>query len=107
MSTPVGPRTTVEPDPADRGSWWTYYWIGWIALFFVGEIPALIVEAKKAAAGLPDKVKRTLSANVRWWAAYNSATGIPTNAKYGKLRRLALAILIMWFSRHISREGEM
>jgi hypothetical protein len=107
MTPTVGPRTLAAKNPADRYSWWTRYWLLWIALFFAGEIPALIAERRRQQTGQRDRVKRTFSANMRTVIATDSVTGIPLDVPYGKLRRLAGATAIMWFGRHISREGEM
>ena len=98
----VGPRTTVDPNPADRYSVYTPLWLAWIAAFAVIEGKALYDEARAN-----DRVKRTLSAHMRAWAATDSVTGIPLNVRHGKVRRLALSSALNWFSRHIAREGEM
>ena len=97
-------NVTVEQNPADRGSWFTPAWVAWIVLFAILEGKALWDEAH-AKPG--NRVKRTLSAHMRYWAAYDSPTGIPLDARWGKTRRLALSSALNWFSNHIDREGEM
>lgn len=96
--------SNIAPNPADRGSGYTPLWLAWIAAFAVLEGKALWDEAHAE----PDnRVKRTLSSHLRFWAAYDSPTGIPLNAPHGKVRRLAMSSALNWFSRHISRVGEM
>jgi hypothetical protein len=93
----------VEPNPADRGSLYTPAWVAWIVLFAILEGKALYDESK-AEPG--NRVKRTLSSHLRFWAAYDSPTGIPLNARLGKVRRFALSTALHWFGNHIDREGE-
>lgn len=91
---------TIQPDPRDQGSRYTGLWLLWIAAFFVIEFRALHDDARS-----PDKVKRTLSSNIRWWAATDSVTGIALDARYGKLRRLVLICALAWFAAHIEKNG--
>lgn len=100
LITPTAPPTELPANPADRGSGYTWAWLAWIAVFFVVEFRALHDDQRS-----PDRVKRTLSSNLRWWFATDSVTGIPTDAKYGKLRRLVLVCAMAWFGKHIERNG--
>ena len=100
----VGPRTQIDPNPRDRGSVYTPLWVAWIAAFAVIEAKALWDE-KRAAPG--NRVKRTLSSHLRYWAATDSVTGIPLNVPHGKLRPMLFASARNWFNLHIDREGLM
>jgi hypothetical protein len=104
IARPGSPREGTGPLPkpnaADRGSVYTWAWLAWIAVFFVVEFKALHDDSAS-----PDRVKRTLSSSIRWWAATDSVTGIPVDARYGKLRRLALICALAWFGKHIERNG--
>lgn len=91
---------SLAPDPRDRASGYTWAWVAWIAAFAVLEGKALRDDARS-----PDRVKRTLSSNLRWWFATDSVTGVPVDAPHGKLRRLALITGLAWFSKHIERNG--
>lgn len=104
VTTQVGPRGTIQPNPRDTYSRYTALWLAWILAFAILEGKALWDEAH-AQPG--NRVKRTLSAHLRSWAAYDSATGIPLGVKHGKVRRLAMSTALNWFGRHIAREGEM
>jgi hypothetical protein len=96
-------NAVLEPNPRDRGSVYTPLWIAWIVAFAVIEGKALWDEAH-ARPG--NRVKRTLSSHLRFWAAYDSPTGIPLDARLGKTRRFVLSTAIHWFGNHIDREGE-
>jgi hypothetical protein len=96
----IAPVKPVAPNPADRASGYTAAWLLWIAAFFVLEFKALHDDANS-----PDRVKRTLSSNIRWWAATDSVTGVAVDAPHGKLRRLALITALAWFGKHIERNG--
>lgn len=97
----IVPSTSPVPhDSRDKGSKFTILWLTWIAAFFAIEFTAIHEDAKHH-----DKVKRTLTSNLRWWAATDSVMGIATDAKYGKLRRLALICGLAWFTAHIERNG--
>lgn len=94
------PPVAIPPNPADRGSPYTWAWLAWIAAFAVLEAKAIHDDVSS-----PDRVKRTLSSNLRWWFATDSITGIPVNVKFGKLRRLALICGMAWFAKHVERNG--
>ena len=84
-----GVQRAYEPDPADRLSWFTVAWGGFVLYFVIVEGVALWQDAKRQ-----DRVKRTLSSNLRYVFATDSVTGVPLNVPYGKLRRLALNVAI-------------
>jgi len=99
-SSPVA--APMAPNPADRYSVFTKLWLGWVAAFAVIESLAMWQDRKHR-----DRVKRTLSSNMRRWFATDSITGIPLNAPYGKLRRIALLFLMSWLSEHFRQQGRV
>jgi hypothetical protein len=108
MLPPIGLRTTVPQNPSDRYTGFSWYWLCWFVLGFgIPEYLAIRTENRNARNGTRDRAKRTLSANSRAVAATDSVTGIPLDVPYGKLRRLGLAALLLWLTRHLAREGEM
>lgn len=95
-------RNPVEPDPRDRLSGYAAAWLLWIAAFGIIEGTALHQDGKHH-----DRVKRTLSANLRYVFATDSVTGVPLDVPHGKLRRLALSLALGpgWLPEHLGREG--
>ena len=92
----------IPPNPRDRYSAFTKIWLGWIAVFAVVEAAAVWQDKHS-----PDRVKRTLSSNIRRWFATDSITGIPLNVKHGKLRRIALLFLMTWLAEHFKQQGRV
>lgn len=92
----------IPPNPADRYSVFTKLWLTWAALFVAVESVAVYLDRKNH-----DRVKRTLSSNVRTAFATDSITGIPLAAPYGKLRRLALLFLLAWLAEHLKQQGRV
>ena len=92
----------MTPDPRDQYSIFTKIWLSWVAVFAVVEACAVWQDRKHH-----DRVKRTLSSNVRRWFATDSITGIPLNVKHGKLRRIALLFLMTWLSEHFKQQGRV
>lgn len=88
----------AQPNPRDRLSGYAVGWGAWVGAFAVLEAYALHQDAKH-----PDRVKRTLSSNIRYVFATDSVTGIPLDVKFGKLRRLALITGLAWLSEHLRR----
>ena len=97
-----GIQRAYAPDPDDRLSGFTVAWAAWVVAFALIEGYALHQDAKHR-----DRVKRTLSSNIRYLAATDSVTGVALAVPAGRLRRFALSTGINWFSHHIGREGEM
>lgn len=54
-----------------------------------------------------DRMKRTLSANLRYVFATDSVTGVPLDVPLGRLRRFALGVALGpgWLPNHLGREG--
>lgn len=98
------PVTPVTPNPNDRLSGYAIGWLGFVAYFAVLE--AIAIHQDKVH---DDRVKRTLSANLRYVFATDSVTGVPLNVKFGQLRRFALGIALGpgWLPAHLGREGVM
>jgi hypothetical protein len=88
----------AQPNPRDRLSGYAIGWGVWFAGFAVLEAVALHQDRKHH-----DRIKRTLSSNLRYIFATDSITGIPVDVKHGKLRRLALITFLAWFSEHLRR----
>jgi hypothetical protein len=62
-------------------------WVAWILLFFVIEIPAIAHEKRHGSGA-------TLTAHVRrWFSARDKSKG-------WRLRRLMLAVLLLWLPLH-------
>lgn len=97
-----GVQRAYQPNPADRLSGFTVAWAAWVAAFAVVEGVALHQDAKRR-----DRVKRTLSSNLRAVFATDSVTGVPLDVPYGRLRRFTLSTAVNWFEHHIGREGLM
>ena len=97
-----GVQRAYEPDPRDRLSGWALGWLGFVAYFAILEAAAIHQDAKHH-----DRVKRTLSANLRYVFATDSVTGVPLNVPLGQLRRFALGIALGpgWLPNHLGREG--
>ena len=89
----------IPPNPADRYSVFTKLWLGWAALFVAVESVAVYQDRKNH-----DRVKRTLSSNTRTWFATDSITGIPLDAPYGRLRRIALLFGTTWLGEHLKQQ---
>jgi hypothetical protein len=89
----------IPPNPADRYSVFTKLWLSWVAAFVVIESVAVWQDRRN-----PDRVKRTLSSNARTVFATDSITGIPLDAPYGRLRRLALLFLTTWLGEHLKQQ---
>ena len=106
MANPIMPDSAIAapiaPNPADRYSGFTKTWLAWVAAFAIVEALAVWQDRKTH-----DRVKRTLSSNVRTWFATDSITGIPLNAPYGKLRRIALLFLMTWLVEHFKQQGRV
>jgi hypothetical protein len=96
------PLAPVAPHPADRATAYTYAWIAWIAAFAVLEARAIRQDGLS-----PDRAKRTLSSNLRWWTAWDTITGQPLDVPGGRLRRLAFIASEAWFNWHITKPGSM
>lgn len=92
----------AEPNPDDRLSGYALAWLGFVAYFVVVETIAIRADARHH-----DRVKRTLSANIRYVFATDSVTGIAVAAPHGKLRRLALITAEGWLGHHFARNGEV
>ncbi len=90
------------PHPDDRLTWYAWAWLGFVVYFAVVEGIALHQDAKHR-----DRVKRTLSSNLRYVFATDSVTGVPLDVPYGKLRRLALGTALGpgWLPQHLGRQG--
>jgi hypothetical protein len=97
-----GVQREYAPDPQDRLSGWAVGWLAWVTAFAVLEAAAIHQDAKH-----DDRVKRTLSANLRYVFATDSVTGVPLAVKHGKMRRFALTTGLNWFQHHLGRNGEM
>lgn len=97
-----GVQRTYAPDPQDRLSGFTVAWLLWVAAFAVLEGYALRQDAIHG-----DRVKRTLSSNLRFIFATDSVTGVPLAVPFGKLRRLALNVALGpgWLPSHLGRQG--
>lgn len=97
-----GVQRAYQPDPRDRLSGYAAAWLLWVAAFAVIEGIALHQDAKHR-----DRVKRTLSSNLRYVFATDSLTGVPLDVPAGKLRRLALGVALGpgWLPQHLGRQG--
>ena len=105
-----GPGLTWDPNPEDRihRGYATAYTIGGL-IIAVAEFVALRREKLNHDNGTPDRVKRTLTACIRWVFATDSVTGVPLQVKLGRTRRFLLSCLIGpgWLSGHFKRTEEM
>ena len=92
----------VPPNPADRLTGYAIGWLGFVLYFAALEGYALYQEKRH-----DDRVKRTLSANLRYVFATDSVTGVPLDVPFGKLRRFALNVALGpgWVPTHLGREG--
>lgn len=101
MTVPLD-SSPVPPNPRDRLSGYALGWLGFVLYFVLLEGYALYQERKH-----DDRVKRTLSANLRYVFATDSVTGVPLDVPYGRLRRFALGIALGpgWLPNHLSRNG--
>ena len=92
----------VSPNPADKLTGYAIAWALWVVSFAVIEGIALHQEKRH-----DDRVKRTLSANLRYVFATDSVTGVPLDVPLGRLRRFALGVALGpgWLPSHLSREG--
>lgn len=90
---------TVDPNPDDRASIYSALWAAWAVAFFVIEFKAIYDDSRNQ-----DRVKRTLTSNIRYVFATDSVTGIPLNVKHGKLRRFTLITILGWFEKHFERQ---
>jgi hypothetical protein len=97
-----GVQRAYEPDPRDRLSGYAIAWGLWVVAFAVIEGVALHQDAEHR-----DRVKRTLSANLRYVFATDSVTGVPLDVPYGRVRRFALGVALGpgWLPNHLGREG--
>jgi hypothetical protein len=97
---------TIPPQPPDSRDQLTGYawgWLGFVAYFAVLEGYAIVQDSRHRG----DRVKRTLSANLRFVFATDSVTGAPLRVPLGKVRRLAFASASTWLQNHIERPGSM
>ena len=92
----------VAPNPNDRYSTFTKLWVCWVAAFAIVEAAAVYQDKRS-----PDRVKRTLSSNLRTWFATDSITGVPVNVPYGKLRRIAFVCASAWLIEHLKQQGRV
>ena len=92
----------VAPDPGDRLTGYAIAWGVWVLAFAAIEGYALHQESRHH-----DRVKRTLSANLRAVFATDSVTGVPLDVPLGRLRRFALGVALGpgWLPQHLGREG--
>jgi len=92
----------VRPHPDDRLSGYAIGWAVFVAYFAVLESVAIHQDRVH-----PDRVKRTLSANLRYVFATDSITGVPLQVPLGRLRRFALGVALGpgWLPTHLAREG--
>lgn len=97
-----GVQRAYEPNPDDRLGGWAWGWLGFVAYFAVLEGLAIYQDAHH-----DDRVKRTLSANLRFIFATDSVTGVPLDVPHGALRRFALGVALGpgWLPQHLGREG--
>ena len=106
MTAPVAellqPERQYLPHPDDKLSGYAIGWLGFVLYFVILEGIALHQDVKH-----PDRVKRTLSANLRYVFATDSVTGVPLAVRYGRLRRFALGVALGpgWLPHHLGREG--
>jgi hypothetical protein len=91
------PNVVIPKNPADRLSWYSIAWAAWVTAFAILEAHALWQDARHR-----DRVKRTLSANVRTIFATDSS-GLPVDVPYGKLRRTILVMATAWAVEHLKR----
>lgn len=92
----------VTPNPEDRLSGYAIAWGTWVLAFAVIEAVAIHQDAKHH-----DRVKRTLTANIRYVTAWDSVNGLPLRVPYGKWRRLAFVAARAWIEKHIEQPGSM
>lgn len=64
-----------------------WLWVAWIGLFFAIEIPAIVRERRHGSGA-------TLTAHVRRWFSTRD------RSKGWRIRRLALATLLLWLPLH-------
>jgi hypothetical protein len=88
--------TNREPDPRDRWSWFTWFWLAWAAAFGIVEAIALAQDRKHH-----DRVKRTLSSNTRRLTGWDSVSGQPIEVRWGRPRRASFIMAMAWFNEHI------
>jgi hypothetical protein len=94
---PPTPNITIPKNPADRLSWYSIAWAAWVTAFAILEAHAIWQDTRTN-----DRVKRTLSANVRTIFATDSS-GLPVDVPYGKLRRTILVMATAWAVEHLKR----
>lgn len=85
-----------EPDSRDRWSWFTWFWLAWTAAFGLVEAIALAQDRKHR-----DRVKRTLSSNMRRLTGWDSVSGQAIEVKWGRPRRASFVMAMAWFLEHI------
>lgn len=92
----------VPPDPSDRLGPWALGWLAWTLAFAALEGAAIYRDSRSH-----DRVKRTLSANLRYVFATDSVTGVPLAVPYGRARRFLLGVAIgpPWLPNHLGRKG--
>lgn len=100
---PATPAKLKQPDPRDRWTWYSVYWLLWLGVGF-GVPEAMAIREDKIKR---DRAKRTLSSNTRRATAYDSIDGQPLNVPYAKVRRLAFVVFMAWFADHIKARGSM
>lgn len=103
-SSPIVPLNTepVDPNPEDRLTGYAFGWLVFVLYFVILEGYALYKESKSN-----DRVKRTLSANLRYVFATDSVTGVPLNVPGGRVRRFILGVALGpgWLPNHLGRQG--
>lgn len=92
----------VPPDPRDRLGPWAAGWLAWALAFALLEGYAIYRDAQTR-----DRVKRTLTSNLRYVFATDSVTGVPLAVPLGKTRRFLLGVAIGpgWLPNHLGRRG--
>ena len=68
---------------------WTALWLGWVALFFAIEIPAVVYEKRHGSGA-------TLSAHLRFWFSTEKLLG-----PCPRLRRVVAILVLAWLPLHL------
>lgn len=100
MTAPIAQPKPKNPE--DRLSGYAIGWLGFVTYFAALEAIAIHQDAKH-----DDRVKRTLSSNLRYVFATDSIDGRPLRVPFGKLRRLAFQSASNWLETHIQQPGSM